>query len=82
MEGYPYRTKYLEFRYVVITTRKTPMVTVINHQTGVWLGRILWYGPWFQFCFFPEEKELVFNRQCLDDISAEIEKLMAARRKR
>ena len=77
---YPYRTKYLEFRYVTVSDRKTPMITVHNHQTHAWLGRIKWHGAWRQFCFFPESGDLVFDRQCLDDISTEIAALMERRR--
>ena len=77
---HPYRTKYLEFRHVRVDDRKTPMITVHNHQTFAWLGRIKWSGAWRQFCFFPESNNLMFNRQCLLEISEEIEHLMRERR--
>lgn len=38
------------------------------------LGQIKWYGPWRQYCFFPED-ETVFNKTCLKDIMCFLEKL-------
>lgn len=79
MEGYPYKTKWLVFTRMQVFSRKTDIVFVrtLEHRT---LGQIRWHGAWRQFVFFPEAG-CMFNRQCLADINAEIEKLMAERRK-
>ena len=47
-------------------------------KTSVWhcqnrgndglLGVVKWYGPWRQYCFFPEP-DTVFNVTCHEDIN-------------
>ena len=40
----------------------------LNSRGEYRLGLIKWYPPWSQYCFFPE-RDSVFNKTCLDDIS-------------
>ena len=81
MRGYPYHTEYLMFSRTQVANRKTDIVNVRSRRDA-WtpLGQIKWYGKWRQFCFYPSG-DTIFNRACLKDIDAEIEKLMAERRK-
>jgi hypothetical protein len=37
-----------------------------SHQDK--LGEIRWYGPWRQYCFFPES-EMVFSSGCLNELA-------------
>jgi len=60
-------TKYLEFRPLPIYG-KTDIYSVDARSSGSSLGRIQWYGPWRQYCFFPA-LDCVFNNMCLKDIA-------------
>jgi len=42
-------------------------VWVCMNKNEVMLGVVRWYGPWRQYCFFPD-KDTVFSKSCLDDI--------------
>ena len=42
------------------------------------LGGVQWYGPWRQYCFFPEI-DTVFNIGCLNDINHFIGQLASQR---
>lgn len=49
--------------------RKTSVWECRNNRSDDALGRVQWYGPWRQYCFFPEPIDgLVFNDGCLKDI--------------
>lgn len=48
-------------------------------QDGV-LGEVKWYGPWRQYCFFPDGYT-VFSAGCMDDINDFMRNLRAAERK-
>lgn len=63
------------------TGRKTPIYSVCNNRSGVDLGSIKWYGPWRQYCFFPDG-DTVWSRSCLDEITFLIGLLMKARKER
>ncbi len=51
-----------------------------NKKSGVVLGRVAWYGPWRNYCFFPAGGGLVFSTGCMGDISTFINQLAADRR--
>lgn len=59
-------TKYMTFR-LVEQKPKTGVYHVLNNSSGFLLGIIRWYGPWRQYCFFPEAQTL-FNVGCMQDI--------------
>jgi hypothetical protein len=48
---------------------------VESRRHGDTLGVIKWYGPWRQYCFYPEPG-CVFNSDCLRDIAGFCFKLM------
>jgi hypothetical protein len=43
------------------------------------LGEIRWFGRWRQYAFYPEP-DTVFEKQCMKDITAFLERLMAERK--
>lgn len=61
--------------------RKTPTFVVINRSSETPIGRIKWYGPWRQYCFYPHG-DTVWSDGCLADIQAFIRTHKEARRKR
>ena len=71
-------TKYLVFEELPTKT-KTRYVNVINIRSGNFIGEIKWYGPWRQYCFFPD-MDTVWNPKCLDDVNAVIRELMEERK--
>ena len=60
--------KYIHF----VEVEKKPKTSVWecrNNRSEDTLGRVKWYGPWRQYCFFPEPfAELVLNDGCMRDI--------------
>jgi len=59
---------------------KTSAWKVVSKHGGKALGIIKWYGPWRQYCFFPDFSTL-YSRMCLGDITSFIEKQMQLRKK-
>lgn len=63
----------LRYNYVhfveVVKKAKTSVWTCRNNRTGGELGRIRWYGPWRQYCYFPVT-QAVYSKGCLADIAA------------
>ena len=74
-------SKYLEFKEIVIAKRKTKTCSVISKSSREELGRIAWYGPWRQYCFFPDG-DTVWNLECLKDIRRVIQKLIIERKEK
>lgn len=58
---------------------KTDVYTVHNKESGVQVGVVKWYGPFRQYSFFPDAN-MVFERQCLLDITKFIHHLMIERK--
>lgn len=73
-------SRYMEFD-LAGETGKTGIWNIISKSSGFLLGRIKWYGPWRQYCFFPSP-QCVFNTGCMADITAFIKELMAERKKK
>lgn len=74
-----FTTKHLTFsRLSLRAGRKTSEWSVWNHSYGERLGKIAWYGPWRQYCFFGGE--LVFSAGCLSDIAQMCNRLMEEHR--
>jgi hypothetical protein len=59
---------------------KTSVWKVVNVSKRTWLGEIRWYGPWRQYCFFPD-METLFSRGCMAQINQFIMKQMEKRKK-
>jgi hypothetical protein len=57
---------YIEFN-LVDKKEKTFVYAVMNRESQDVLGYIKWYGPWRQYCFFPEPT-CVFSVGCMLDI--------------
>lgn len=55
--------------------RKTKIYRLCNSKNElIHLGIIKWYGAWRQYCFFSEDN-IVFNKECLNDISKFLDQL-------
>ena len=59
---------------------KTKVYGVVNIKSRYRIGKIKWYGPWRQYCFFPD-LDTVFNKDCMQYIIEFINKLMEERKK-
>lgn len=64
-------SKYIEF-FPGASKPRTKTWGIVSKSSGDLLGVVEWYGPWRQYCFFPEEG-MVFSKGCLEDINAFIE---------
>ena len=73
-------SKYIEFN-LIGDTGKTEIWNIISKSSEFILGRVKWYGPWRQYCFFPSP-HTVFNHTCMMDINDFIKKLMSDRSKK
>lgn len=62
-----------------LSTGKTKIFTCYNKEYGTELGTVKWYGPFRKYSFFPEAN-IVFETQCLKDISSFLDKLMLERK--
>lgn len=71
-------SKYLRFN-LIRDTGKTQLYEVVSAHRGTVLGRISWYGPWRQYIFEPE-LDTIWNKECLQDLVGELDRLMEARR--
>ena len=61
-------TKYQYVHFVKVADKpKTSVWTCRNNRTGGELGRVRWYGPWRQYCYFPVA-QAVYSEGCLKDI--------------
>jgi len=73
------KTDYRHIHFVQLSQKpKTSIWACCNNSSGGELGQIKWYGPWRQYCFFPESY-CVFNVSCLDDIKDFIRQLKEGR---
>jgi len=73
------KTQYLIFEDQEIPKKKTKVINVVNINADEVIGVIKWYGPWRQYCFFPEF-DTVWNITCLTDVNDVIQKLMQDRK--
>jgi hypothetical protein len=68
---------YLRFA-LEADTGKTRRWGVFSLLHGDRLGTVSWYGRWRQYTFAPEP-ETVWNKDCLRDLAAFLEKAMSER---
>lgn len=73
------KTTYLEFRTFYVVGRKTPIVEILNHQTGEAIGQIRFYKR--KYGLFPFN-DMMFDDSCLSDINEMIADLIAERKKK
>ena len=71
-------SRFMEF-FIIGNTGKTEIWDVVSKSSESVLGKIKWYGPWRQYCFYPSPN-CIFNNQCMTDIQKKISKLMNERR--
>ena len=58
-------SKYMEaLEMAVVEGRKTRQWQISSIRSGDFLGWVGWYGPWRQYCFYPDGGA-VFNGECL-----------------
>lgn len=69
-------SKYLKFEKYTIPGRKTSLYDVKNKNTLERLGTIYFYPGWRKFVFEPLP-EIIFDNNCLIDISNQIAILTA-----
>jgi len=68
-------TKYLRFiKLERPPSKKTDIILIDSVSGNYTLGRIQWYAPWRQYCFFPYE-ETVWNTGCMEDVYEVINEL-------
>ena len=75
------RTEYTYIAFQEIGSSesgKTTRWTVRNRRSSDPIGKILWYGPWRQYCFFPDDAT-VYSVGCLADIQDFIGQLKESR---
>jgi hypothetical protein len=70
---------YLDFE-LIEKKPKTNVYNVVNKESFRVLGEIKWHGPWRKYCFFPENN-ILFDSNCLKEVTTFIEKLMDERKK-
>lgn len=62
----------VEYKYIyfvkVEDKPKTSVWHCRNQKSKRIVGVVKWYGPWRQYCFFPEG-DVVFNVDCLANIN-------------
>jgi len=79
-------TQYMRFVLADEQKPKTQVWNVEDVHDGAILGVIRWYGPWRQYCFFPDQSgepdSLIFSDGCLVDLQSFLKKLMDERRKK
>lgn len=64
------RATYEHIHFVKVADKpKTSVWTCRNNRTGGELGRVRYYGPWREYCYFPVAQG-VYSRGCLADIAA------------
>ena len=71
-------SQYLEFA-LIHDTGKTKVISVDSKSSGARLAVIKWYGPWRQYVLEPES-DTIWNRDCLEDVNAQMKALLAERR--
>jgi hypothetical protein len=71
--------EYVEFR-LFEKKAKTAVYEVVSKSTGEVLGTIMWYGPWRQYTFDPNDNT-TWSSGCLKQVIAFLDKLMLERRK-
>ena len=76
------KTQYEYITFIPIPFEgKTTKWDCINTKSGHPLGRVMWYGPWRQYCFHTVG-QAIFSNGCLNDIRDFNTQLMDERKKK
>lgn len=70
--------KYIEF-VEIGKNLKTFIWDCRNKRSGYSLGVVKWYGPWRQYCFWPNGFS-IFNNGCLSDVMDFVNHVMSMRK--
>jgi hypothetical protein len=62
------KTDYQYLHFVKIQEKPKTSVWSCQTRSGDELGKVEWYGPWRQYCYFPTQ-QAVYSSGCMDDIS-------------
>lgn len=74
------KTEYRYVRFIKVADKpRTTVWTCRNNRTGGELGRVRWYGPWRQYCYFPGA-QAVYSGGCLKDICSFLAELTEERK--
>lgn len=75
--------QYIDFKvikpFIHNTKRLTVTCAIISLSSGEQLGIIKWYGPWRQYCFYPNDDTL-WNDGCLENVQSILKGLTFAQR--
>jgi hypothetical protein len=77
MDCYKERYQYIHFG-LLSPKMKTDRWSCVNNKDGKLLGIVEWYGPWWQYCFFPLHS-IALSKGCMEDIGDFIRQLMERR---
>ena len=72
------KTIYKYINFVEVESKGKTSVWMCLSKDAYKLGEVKWYGPWRQYCFFPENA--IFNKGCLEDVNDFIKQLMDLRK--
>lgn len=73
-------SKWIEFVKTPSSPKRKTDIYRIKTKDGLhFLGEIRWHAPWRKYCFYPCPST-IFETQCLKDIIAFINYLMAERK--
>lgn len=62
--------RYIEFAKLERPEQQvTDRWEVLSLSSGALLGVVRWYGPWRQYCFWPEA-HTIYNYTCMTEVSA------------
>jgi len=74
------KLRYQHIHFIKVDQKpRTSVWTCRNNRTGGELGRIRWYGPWRQYCYFPVA-QAVYSQGCLQDICSFLAELAKERK--
>ena len=69
------KTEYQFIRFESLhSVTKTSRWACVNKSSGHSIGVVEWYGPWRQYCYFPEV-DTVYSDGCMEDIQHFIRQL-------
>lgn len=71
--------EFIYFQRVEDKPKTSVWECVSSESARAVLGHVKWYGPWRQYCFFPEGLT-IFHGGCLQDICHFIKQLMDERK--
>ena len=62
------KTEYKHIRFEKIREGKRTSEWNCMNKSGQYLGTVMWYFPWRQYCFYTDDGETYFSGGCLNDI--------------